>query len=467
VPSGAWQSLAVTFQTEEAGGNGLYLSHDDLRRPINPQRIFVPWATEKSETPQALIAAQPRQDVKGNWLNGRRLFFSQATCFTCHVIRGEGTAFGPELTNLVFRDRASVVQDIMRPSATINPDHTASLITLKDGSQISGIIRQAVGDKLTVALPGGVRMDLERTKVASTEPLKTSLMPEGLWPLLSATQQEDLLTFLLTNPLEPAIITRLDPPAPPARSLKEIASILPAVPNADTRAKWKPLRILLASSAKDHGIDEHDYPVFQQRWSRLLALAEGVTVTTCENFPTAAQLDAADVVVFYSNNHGWDLPGAALLDTFQKRGGGLVYLHWGIEGGKETAALAERVGQAFSMSAFRHGPMDLVFTDSANPITHGLPNLRFLDESYWKLHGDPKRISVLATSLEDNEPRPQVWTYEHHGGRVFGCIPGHYTWTHDDPLYRLLVLRGLSWAARQDDIERLSELATVGARLSP
>ena len=31
-------------------------------------------------------------------------------------------------------------------------------------------------------------------------------------------------------------------------------------------------------------------------------------------FPTAPQLDAADVTVFYSRNQGWDLRAAALLD---------------------------------------------------------------------------------------------------------------------------------------------------------
>jgi type 1 glutamine amidotransferase len=50
-------------------------------------------------------------------------------------------------------------------------------------------------------------------------------------------------------------------------------------------------------------------------------------------------------------------------------------------------------------------------------------------------------------------------------GRVFGCIPGHYTWTFDDPFFRLLVLRGICWSARQDDVDRLSELSLVGARV--
>ncbi len=43
----------------------------------------------------------------------------------------------------------------------------------------------------------------------------------------------------------------------------------------------------------------------------------------------------------------------------------------------------------------------------------------------------------------------------------------NFNWTFDDPLYRVIVLRGIAWAARQKDVNRLVELAPVGARLTP
>jgi type 1 glutamine amidotransferase len=55
---------------------------------------------------------------------------------------------------------------------------------------------------------------------------------------------------------------------------------------------------------------------------------------------------------------------------------------------------------------------------------------------------------------------------EREKSRIVACIPGHYTWTFDDPLFRVLVLRGICWAAKQTDADRLAPLATVGARLS-
>lgn len=432
---------------------------DDKVRSIPTRRLFVPWAREKVE-PEMKVAA--RTDVKGNWLRGRRLFFGAATCSTCHTIRGEGISFGPDLSNLVFRDRDSVMNDIAQPSSTINPDHTGSVIKFADASEVNGLVKALTDQKIVLRLAGGIEQEHARKDVRAIEPMKQSLMPEGLAAALSKDQLEDLMTFLLTNPLEPTKITRLDPPMPPARTQKEIAPFL----SAQTANSSKPIRILLCSGPKDHGVDEHDYPVWLDRWNRLLALADNVTVATHSGFPSAEQLAKADVTVFYSANPGWDANAGKLLDEYQKRGGGLVYLHYGIEGGKDPMGLAERAGLAFYASAFRHGPMELIFNDNAHPITKGFSRVKFLDETYWALKGDPKRVHNLADSVEDGQPRPQLWTLEREKGRVFVCIPGHYMWTFDDPLYRVLVLRGIAWAAGEEDVNRFNDLVLIGARFA-
>src|SRR5262249_40862371 len=80
----------------------------------------------------------------------------------------------------------------------------------------------------------------------------------------------------------------------------------------------------------------------------------------------------------------------------------------------------------------------------------------------WGLTGDAKRIGLLATGVEEGKAQPLLWTRAQGKGRVFVSILGHYNWTFDDPLFRLLVLRGLCWSAGER-VDRLSELATVGA----
>jgi type 1 glutamine amidotransferase len=85
-----------------------------------------------------------------------------------------------------------------------------------------------------------------------------------------------------------------------------------------------------------------------------------------------------------------------------------------------------------------------------HPITKGFKELQLLDEPYWPMIGDPAKVEVLATCEVEGAARPLVWTYTRGGGRVFVSIPGHYTWTFEDPLFRILALRAIAWAAGED-----------------
>src|SRR5207249_4807369 len=110
---------------------------------------------------------------------------------------------------------------------------------------------------------------------------------------------------------------------------------------------------------------------------------------------------SADVIVFYSNNPGWSAARAREMDAFLARGGGLVYLHYAVDGHRDSEALAQRIGLAWrgGRSRFRHGPLELDFGEGKHPITRGFRKVKFVDESYWELVGDPKRMDVLATGV--------------------------------------------------------------------
>jgi putative heme-binding domain-containing protein len=460
----------VAVNVTEPHANGLFLAHDRLRHPVNPTRLFVPWMSDQPPAAAGNVLVKARTDVQGNWLRGRRLFFGEAGCAACHTVRGEGLAFGPDLTNLIHRDKQSVTIDITKPSATINPDQAGSLVELKDGSSFPGIIRSFDQTRLVLAGPGGVQSEFPRAEVVRTTPLKTSLMPDGLAQILAGEKLEDLLTFLLVNPLEPATIARTDPPTPPARRMSEVSKVLGSTPTtAPPTHPQRALKVLLCAGPKDHGLDEHDYPLWLDRWSRLLPLAENVTVDTANGFPSDTQLAKADVAVFYNANPGWNAEHAAALDMFHRRGGGAVYLHYAVDGGKDPDGVAERMGLAFTLgSRFRHGELALVFKEPRHVITRSFPTLHFTDETYWAMRGAPGRLQILGNVTEENEPRPQLWTLERERSRIVGCIPGHYTWTFDDPLFRILVLRSICWSAKlDDDLDRLAELSVIGARIAP
>jgi type 1 glutamine amidotransferase len=296
-------------------------------------------------------------------------------------------------------------------------------------------------------------------------------MPEGIDKALGPDKMRDLLTFLLNEPLKPAPLEREG--APPARKKSEVDAILKG--SAELTKPLRKLNVVLTAGPKDHGAGEHDYPLWQRRWVKLFDLAENVTVSEAKEWPTPAQFEKADLIVFYSANPGWSEDRAKELDAYLKRGGGLVYIHWAVNGGKAQQALSDRIGLAWKdgQSKYRHGPLELSFPDAKHPIARNFEKVKFEDESYWKLGGDTKNIRMVATGDEDGAAQPLMWTRDlgdlgdlgdKGKGRVFVSIPGHYTWTFDDPLYRVLILRGMAWAAGES-VDRFNPLVWEGARL--
>jgi type 1 glutamine amidotransferase len=72
---------------------------------------------------------------------------------------------------------------------------------------------------------------------------------------------------------------------------------------------------------------------------------------------------------------------------------------------------------------------------------------------------------LLASAVEEGAAQPQLWSVEHGPGRVFVSIPGHYSWTFDDPLFRLLLLRAIAWTAHEP-VDRFNDLVWPGADLA-
>jgi putative heme-binding domain-containing protein len=447
--------------------NVTYFTAEDSRpRALPLVRIVVPWA-RTGRAPESEGPTRPEELSGGSWSRGKAVFFGEkARCSACHAVRGEGGKVGPDLSNLGHRDYASVLRDVREPSFAINPDHITYNLALLDGRVLTGTVRSEAGT-LRIGDAQGRETLVNRSDVEELHPLPTSTMPEGLAEAAGPEALKDLLTFLLTPDLTPAPIRREG--APPPRTRAEVEAVLGQAPEPGAaRRAPRPLKVVLVSGPKDHGVDEHDYPLWRRRWAELLGRAEGVTVTTADGWPGADDLATADVLVWYSANPSWSLEKGALLDAFLARGGGMVYLHYAVNGRSAPEELARRIGLSWrdGGSRFRHGPLDLAFKSPDHPITAGFRNLHLEDESYWELVGDPGGVNVLATSLEDGRPRPLLWTREAGRGRVFVSIPGHYTWTFDDPLFRTLILRGIAWTSHEP-ADRFRALMTLGARVAP
>jgi type 1 glutamine amidotransferase len=258
----------------------------------------------------------------------------------------------------------------------------------------------------------------------------------------------------------------------------EVEAVLQRAPRI---ASTRPLHLLLVAGPKDHGPGEHDYPAWQKQWAPLLAKAEGVKVSTAFPWPKPEQWEGVDVAVFFLKTK-WDAGQLAEIKKHQDRGGGVVTIHWAIGCDQDWDQHARRFGLSYKSASYRHGQVELKLASPDHPILLGLPRtMSFVDEPYWPFVGDASKVKVLATSdekIHQGDDRrsnpgddtiqtvPVFWTYEPSDsrGRVFVSIFGHYMWTFDDPYFRLMLLRGISWAANENPY-RFDRLSIDGVQL--
>jgi putative heme-binding domain-containing protein len=446
-------SLRVHGARLEAGGRELVLDTDAHIEPVN-YAVYVPGLEIDLEYDLSGLgvrkksgsAGTPRPTFEitgGDYERGRSLFFGERLkCGSCHRLRGQGGNVGPDLSNLVHRDRDSVLRDITEPNALINPDHVAYNVALADGDALSGLLKAEDEKVVRLVAADGKEYAFQRRAVADIEASGVSLMPSGLLEGLSEERINDLLTFLLHEA--------------PKRSRSEARGLVRRLGGDASPYRARHLTIVLVASKQDHGPGQHDYPAWQGEWNKLLSKGTNVTVTNAWEWPSAEQFASADAIVFYYWNHNWSAERYAQVDAYLERGGGMALFHSATIADSEPEKLAERIGLAAQPKTVKylHTPFTLKFRDQRSDvggqITRGFKELELLDEPYWPMVGDPGRVEVLATCEVEGAARPLVWTYTKGKGRVFVSIPGHYTWTLDDPVFRVLALRAIGWTAGED-----------------
>lgn len=221
----------------------------------------------------------------------------------------------------------------------------------------------------------------------------------------------------------------------------------------------------------------------------------GAKCTGGDDFPTKEQLAQTDVLIIHRDGGGNFTPEQeALLTEYTKRGGGLVVIHAGCVADRPTGSdfFKALIGGSWRrpITKWREGPMHLYFTDRENPITKDMSNFEMDDEIYYDMDVDPaarvlagaytpkpagarnekaaKRAAEITKGGKEvsiYDIQPQVWMWEPEGYRAFVCIPGHYYDNFNRPNFRALILRGIAWAGKRDNVDELCKPAELGDNL--
>jgi putative heme-binding domain-containing protein len=138
----------------------------------------------------------PEVTSKADASNGRLVF--STICAACHKLYGEGAAIGPDLTGSDRHNLDYLLGNIVDPNAVVPADYRVSVVKLKDGRVLAGVIPEQTEKLVTVQTPAE-RVTVPRSDIADLQQMPQSLMPEGLLEALGPDKVKDLFAYLMSN----------------------------------------------------------------------------------------------------------------------------------------------------------------------------------------------------------------------------------------------------------------------------
>ncbi len=163
---------------------------DDLRRAA---ASHLPPPLSKNKEPLPSIRELTRATAVP--ANGRAVY--EKNCAECHQVNGFGKDFGPNLSEIGDKlSRSALFRSVLDPNAGISFNYEGTIVSLRSGDSVVGIVQSETSDDIEVKLPGGIVNRYAKTDVTGREPLKTSIMPAGLQAAMTKQELIDLVAYL-------------------------------------------------------------------------------------------------------------------------------------------------------------------------------------------------------------------------------------------------------------------------------
>lgn len=121
------------------------------------------------------------------------------SCSLCHRIGGAGAMVGPQLDGVGVRGAERLLEDILDPNRNVDHAFRQSVITLKDGQVVLGMVRREEGESLIVADMTGKETGVPKGQIASRNDSTTSLMPDVFSQTVTPDNLNLLIAYLLSQ----------------------------------------------------------------------------------------------------------------------------------------------------------------------------------------------------------------------------------------------------------------------------
>lgn len=134
---------------------------------------------------------------KGDPEKGKAAFMK--VCVACHKAGDIGIDFGPALSEIGDKlPKDALYTAIIDPSAGVSFDYVGYTLQMTDGSSLVGIITSETEQTISVKVPGGVVLSVDKSKLKSKQQMAVSLMTPGLQATFTEQELVDLVEYLTT-----------------------------------------------------------------------------------------------------------------------------------------------------------------------------------------------------------------------------------------------------------------------------
>ncbi len=126
---------------------------------------------------------------------GAKLFTQH--CAACHQLANQGAKIGPQLDGVGIRGVERLLEDILDPNRNVDQAFRASVIVLKDGRTMTGLVLRTEGNIIVFADTQGKEQKLDKNDIDESKLTNLSPMPATFDTGLKESELNDLLAYLL------------------------------------------------------------------------------------------------------------------------------------------------------------------------------------------------------------------------------------------------------------------------------
>lgn len=132
--------------------------------------------------------------VPGDPAAGEQFFFGKGKCSSCHMVSGQGSPIGPDLSNLGNEMTLGEIRaKLLEPAAQVTSGYQLVTVILRDGKTVRGFARNRTNFDIRVEDLQGKFHLIEASQLASIREEKASVMP----PVQAHPQElQDLIAYL-------------------------------------------------------------------------------------------------------------------------------------------------------------------------------------------------------------------------------------------------------------------------------